>query len=90
MVRRIRPGDAGHMTETHEPKKLERSRDERMLAGVCGGIAKYLNVDPTVVRLATVLMAFVGGAGILVYVAGWLLMPEEAESTENQWHASAA
>lgn len=80
------------MTETREYKKLTRTREGRMLAGVCGGIAKYLNVDPTVVRLATVLLAFAGGTGIILYVAGWALMPEEAENevAEGTWHTTAA
>jgi phage shock protein C len=92
MVRWTADGDAGDMTETREYKKLIRTREGRMLAGVCGGIAKYLNVDPTVVRLATVLLAFVGGAGIILYVAGWALMPEEAqnETSEEHWHTTTA
>jgi phage shock protein C len=49
-----------------------------MIAGVCGGIAKYLDVDPTVVRLACVMLAIVPGAivlGVIAYIAAWLLMP---------------
>lgn len=91
MVPRIESGDAGDMNETPEYKKLIRTREGRMLAGVCSGIAKYLNVDPTVVRLATVLLVFAGGIGVVLYVAGWALMPEEPETRPSEgWHTTAA
>ena len=48
-----------------------------MLAGVASGIADYLGVDETLVRIAIVVATFFGGAGIAVYLAGWLLIPEE-------------
>src|SRR3954466_180001 len=61
-----------------QPRKLRRSRDDRVIVGVCGGIGRYLDVDPVVVRIvAGVLVAF-GGAGALLYAAGWLLMPDDA------------
>jgi phage shock protein C len=56
---------------------LRRSRDDRILTGVCGGLARYFGIDPTVVRLAFVLLAVAGGGGILLYVAALILMPEE-------------
>lgn len=63
---------------TTETKKLRRSRDDKMVAGVCGGIAKYLKVDPAVVRIGMVAAAILGlGCGALFYVACWVLMPEE-------------
>jgi phage shock protein C len=58
-------------------KKLCRSRNERMLAGVCGGIADYFNVDPTIVRLAFVLLALAGGPGLIFYIILALIIPEE-------------
>lgn len=58
-------------------KKLYRSQSERMIGGVCGGIAEYFNIDPTFVRLAFVILAFAGGPGILIYIAMLLLVPEE-------------
>ena len=57
-------------------KRLERSGDDRMLFGVAGGIAKYLGVDATVVRIVTVGLTMLGGAGLLLYLAALLLMPE--------------
>ena len=58
-------------------KNLVRRRDDRMVAGVCSGIADYLGVDVTLVRvLAVVALVFSFGAALVVYVAAWILMPE--------------
>lgn len=57
-----------------EPKKLYRSSANRMISGVCGGIAEYLNVDPTVIRLLWVMFS-IFGVGILVYIAAAIIMP---------------
>jgi phage shock protein C len=56
-------------------KRLYRSRTEKMIAGVCGGIAEYLDVDPTIVRVLWVLFAFMAGTGILLYLILWVVMP---------------
>src|SRR4051794_19749762 len=61
------------------PKRLERSKSDRMLTGVAGGIARYLGVDATLVRIVVVGLTILGGAGALLYIAGLLLMPEEGE-----------
>ena len=58
-------------------KKLYRSRDERMIWGICGGLGDYLGVDPTIVRVAAVLSLIFGGWGILVYVILWFVVPLE-------------
>jgi phage shock protein C len=60
-----------------EVKRLYRAQDERMLAGVCGGLAKYFNVDPTLIRVLFVLATLPGGPGLLVYIALAIIMPEE-------------
>ena len=57
-------------------KKLYRSRRNRIIGGVCGGLAEYLGMDPTVVRVIMALATFVGGMSILVYLIMWLLIPE--------------
>lgn len=57
-------------------KKLTRSRTDRKLAGVCGGIAEFFDVDVTVIRILWVLATFLGGSGLLVYIICALLMPE--------------
>ncbi len=59
-------------------KQLRRSIKDRMVAGVCGGIGAYANIDPTVVRLAAVLLFFVTGPGVVVaYIVMALVIPEE-------------
>jgi phage shock protein C len=61
-----------------EPKKLYRSRTSRMLAGVCGGLAEYLNIDPLVVRLIFVVAAIFGvSIGFWAYVIMWIAVPEQ-------------
>ena len=61
-----------------QSRQLMRSRTNRMLAGVCGGLGAYLNIDPTIIRLIFVLMTLPGGVpGPLVYVLLWIIMPEE-------------
>jgi phage shock protein C len=55
--------------------KLYRSRTQKMLAGVCGGLGEYLNLDPTVVRLVFILLALAGGPGLLLYLILWIVMP---------------
>lgn len=58
-------------------KRLYRSRDERMIAGVAGGIAEYLGIDPTLVRLAFVISTLTGGWGLVLYVVLAIVMPLE-------------
>ena len=57
------------------PQRLERSNANRVIAGVCGGIAEYLAVDPTLVRVVFVVLAFLGGIGLLAYIVLLILMP---------------
>jgi phage shock protein C len=61
---------------SEQPKKLYRSRQERMIGGVAGGLGEYLNVDPTLMRLAFVILTFFGGSGIPIYLIMWLIIPE--------------
>ena len=58
-------------------KKLYRSKKDRIIAGVCGGLAEYLELDPTIVRLIWVLVSLGYGLGILLYLIAWLIVPEE-------------
>lgn len=60
-------------------KRLYRSREERRIAGVCGGIADYLAVDPTLVRIFWALLALAGGPGVLLYLLMAVVVPEEPE-----------
>jgi phage shock protein PspC (stress-responsive transcriptional regulator) len=59
------------------PQPLRRPFQDRMLAGVAAGIARYLGVDVTVVRIVLAVLVIVGGAGVPLYLAGWLLIPDE-------------
>ena len=67
--------------ELIEPKRLKRARNDRMIAGVCGGLAKYMNVDPTIVRLVFALATLftVLFPGILIYLIMWIIVPKESE-----------
>jgi phage shock protein C len=58
-------------------KRLYKSRSEKKLAGVCGGIAKYFDTDPTLIRLAWVIFSLAGGCGILAYIIAAIIMPNE-------------
>lgn len=60
-----------------EQKRLYRSRSNRMICGVCGGIAEYFNVDPTIVRLLVAALCFTG-SGFIVYLIAAIIMPDEA------------
>jgi phage shock protein C len=64
-------------THTTTSRRLVRRTDDRMVAGVCSGVADYFGVDPTIVRLAVVVGTVLGFGTLLVaYVLAWLLMPE--------------
>jgi phage shock protein C len=64
-----------------EPKKLYRSRSSRMISGVCGGLAEYMNIDPVVVRLVFVITAIFGASiGFWVYIIMWIAVPEQPAS----------
>jgi phage shock protein C len=60
-----------------EGKKLYRSTKDRMVAGVCSGVATYFKIDPTLVRLLFVIFALAGGPGLLAYIVLWIVVPEE-------------
>jgi phage shock protein PspC (stress-responsive transcriptional regulator) len=62
------------------PKRLTRTRGDRVLGGVCGGLGRYFNVDPLLFRIGAVALVFVGGAGLLLYLAALLLVPNEGEA----------
>lgn len=65
---------------TGGPRRLERSRDDRVIAGVCAGVARYANVDATIVRVAAVALLAFGGFGAFAYLAAWLLVPEQGQT----------
>lgn len=65
------------MSDTAGIRKLYKSRTERMIDGVCGGVAKYFTLDPTLVRIAWVLLTLFGGSGIILYIVAMVVMPKE-------------
>jgi len=86
--------DEGRPTTTDDPQQdgfqahrlrtlsdMRRSRDDRVVAGVCSGAAKYLNVDPVVIRVVIAVLTFVGLAGLILYLAAWFLLPSEGEES---------
>ena len=77
------PRHAGGMSEniTHTPstKRLERSSSDRVIAGVSGGLGRYFDLNPTFFRLGFVVLTLLGGAGILIYLAALLVVPDEGK-----------
>ncbi|WP_215816610.1 PspC domain-containing protein [Pimelobacter sp. 30-1] len=74
------PGDTGPRVtrdEVRDLARLRRSRDDRKVAGVAAGVARHLDIDPLLVRVAFVVLTFFGGGGLILYAVGWLLVPEE-------------
>jgi phage shock protein C len=64
-------------------KKLYRSRENRMIAGVCGGLGEYFEIDPTLIRLAVVFFSLWWGGGILLYLLAWFIIPEAPAPAEE-------
>jgi phage shock protein PspC (stress-responsive transcriptional regulator) len=77
------PGPSG---PEGSPRRLYRSREDRMIAGVCGGLADYFGIDPAIVRVAAVVLVFAGGAGLLAYLAAWLLVPDQGTPQIGRAH----
>lgn len=63
--------------DTQTPARLTRSNDDRLLGGVAGGLAAFLGLDPTIVRVGFVLLTFFGGSGIVLYAVLWLIVPPD-------------
>ena len=64
-------------------KKLYRSRSDEMIAGICGGLADYFEIDPTIIRLLFVLLLFAGTGGFWIYIILWIVMPLQPENIDN-------
>jgi phage shock protein C len=58
-------------------RNLYRSRTNRQLAGVCGGLAEYFNLDATLIRVLFVVLAVLGGSGLVIYLVLWIIVPRE-------------
>jgi phage shock protein PspC (stress-responsive transcriptional regulator) len=70
--------DQSAMAQT---RRLYRSRTDRKLAGVCGGLAQYSNIDATLIRVLFVVLALLAGPGLVIYLLMWILVPEEPQGT---------
>ena len=66
---------------TQPTRKLVRSHNNRMIAGVCSGLGEYFSVDPTLIRLLFVFTAILGGPGLIAYLIFWIVVPPESELT---------
>jgi len=75
---------------TGEPKRLYRSLSDRYIAGVCGGIAEYFSIDANLVRIVWAISAFMGGIGIVAYIAAWIIVPESTEVAPTREKSPAA
>ncbi len=71
------PGNSGGPAGRFDVRQLRRSRDDRMIAGVCGGLGRYVGIDPIIFRIVLAALAVFGGVGLLLYALGWLLIPED-------------
>ena len=63
--------------QTVPPRRLYRSRTDRSIAGICGGLGAFFNADPTMIRLITLLLILFGGLSIWAYIILWIVIPEE-------------
>jgi len=68
-------------------KKLYRSFNNRIIAGICGGIGEYFDIDPVIVRLIWVVTAFMGGAGLIFYILAWIIIPEGRNENPTNYTA---
>ena len=62
-----------------EPRKLYRSQTQRMIAGVCGGLAEYFNLDATLIRVLFLILAVFGGTGLVIYLVMWIIVPKATQ-----------
>ena len=70
-------------------KKLYRSRENKKVGGVCGGIAEYFDLDPTLVRLGAIVLIFIWGAGLLAYIVAWAIIPERPAHVDVDYDVSS-
>lgn len=69
------------MNTSNGTRRLYRKREGQIVAGVCAGLADYLGIDVTIVRLVFAALTIFGGAGVLLYVIAWAVVPEEGEKS---------
>jgi phage shock protein C len=69
-------------------KRLYRSTENRMIAGVCGGIAEYFDIDPVIIRIIAVILLFAGTAGFWAYIILWIIVPKNPEQQSDDQTSS--
>lgn len=79
MTTQLTPPPVSPEEVTRRPVLLRRSKTERVVGGVAGGLGRYLGIDPVILRIAFVLLAISGGSGVLLYLIAWIAIPEEKE-----------
>jgi len=67
-----------------DKKRLYRSKKDRMIAGVCGGIAEYFKIDATLVRIIAVITIFINGIGLIAYLIAWIVIPQNPEQVSKK------
>ena len=67
------------MVDKHMEKRLYRSMNNKMIAGVCGGVAEYFGLDPALVRLGWIVFCALGGSGVLAYIIAAIVIPKAPE-----------
>ncbi|MBO7299833.1 MAG: PspC domain-containing protein [Tidjanibacter sp.] len=85
-----RPEEFGELREPKErssveelPKRLLRTSEDKVIGGVCGGIAKFTRIDPTLLRIATLLLIFFGGLSLWIYIILWIFIPLDTKVLNN-------
>jgi phage shock protein C len=79
MISQLPDGPGRPVTQV---RTLRRSRADRVIGGVCGGLGRYLGVDPLLMRIAAVALALSGGAGVIAYIVAWIVIPEAQADEE--------
>lgn len=75
--------EGGHLGVNGTQKRLLRTSADKVAGGVCGGIAKFTNIDPTLLRIATMLLLFFGGLSLWIYIILWIFIPLDSKQTNQ-------
>jgi phage shock protein C len=67
---------------SNSSRKLYRSRKDKVIGGVCGGLGEYFDIDPSLIRLLWVVVVFMGGSGVFIYIILWIVLPEGENNSE--------
>ena len=78
------PKNSAKSTQPGNTPRLYRSKTDRVIAGIAGGLGGYFHIDPTIIRLVFVLITIFGGSGILIYLILWLIIPNENANTDTE------